>query len=318
VGAVVYIDSGSGDGSPDYARSKGTEVVELDLSIPFTAARARNAGCERLLEMRPTLEFVQFVDGDCSFAQAWLDRAAETLDTNPEVVAVWGSRMERFPERSIFNSICQVEWNQAPIGATRAFGGDVMMRLKGWREVGGYDPTVIAAEDDEFSVRLRRNGWLILRIDAEMTYHDAQITRLAQWWRRAVRCGYAYAQVSAIHGAPPEHYFLREKRRAWVWGLLTPLLILILAWPTHGLSFLLLGLYPLRASRTALQAIQREVPRPVAVAWGVSCSVSSFAHGVGIMKYTLDRTRKRAPTIIEYKRNVGRPADLTKSERDGR
>ncbi|HLL88750.1 MAG TPA: hypothetical protein VK324_05565, partial [Tepidisphaeraceae bacterium] len=39
---VVYVDSKSTDGSPDLARSLGAEVVELDMSIPFSAARARN------------------------------------------------------------------------------------------------------------------------------------------------------------------------------------------------------------------------------------------------------------------------------------
>ncbi|MEO0678525.1 MAG: hypothetical protein AAFZ02_13325, partial [Pseudomonadota bacterium] len=47
------------------ARALGAEVVELDLAIPFTAARARNAGFRALLARAPELDFVQFVDGDC-------------------------------------------------------------------------------------------------------------------------------------------------------------------------------------------------------------------------------------------------------------
>ena len=42
---IVYVDSGSTDGSIACAQSLGVESCpELDLSIPFTAARARNAG----------------------------------------------------------------------------------------------------------------------------------------------------------------------------------------------------------------------------------------------------------------------------------
>ena len=41
---VVYVDSGSADGSVSKARRAGSDVVELDARIPFTAARARNAG----------------------------------------------------------------------------------------------------------------------------------------------------------------------------------------------------------------------------------------------------------------------------------
>src|SRR3990170_3982962 len=62
---VVYVDSGSTDGSVEMARSMGAEVVELDLATPFTAARARNEGFHRLEQLNPNVAFVQFVDGDC-------------------------------------------------------------------------------------------------------------------------------------------------------------------------------------------------------------------------------------------------------------
>src|SRR5438128_11766742 len=59
--AAVYVDSGSTDGSAALAKSIGVEVVELDSSRPFTAARGRNAGFDRALELHPHAEFVQFV-----------------------------------------------------------------------------------------------------------------------------------------------------------------------------------------------------------------------------------------------------------------
>ena len=70
VGAVVYVDSGSTDGSVEMARARGVEVVALDMSKPFTAARARNAGAERLQEVAPDVRYVQFVDGDCAVVEA--------------------------------------------------------------------------------------------------------------------------------------------------------------------------------------------------------------------------------------------------------
>src|SRR4051794_38450615 len=41
---VVYVDSGSTDGSVQRARELGAKVIELDRSIPFSASRARNTG----------------------------------------------------------------------------------------------------------------------------------------------------------------------------------------------------------------------------------------------------------------------------------
>jgi hypothetical protein len=59
---------------------------------------------------------------------------------------------------------------------------------------------VIAGEEPEMCVRLREKGWTIHRIDAEMTLHDAAITRFSQWWKRSLRSGHAYAQGYFLHG----------------------------------------------------------------------------------------------------------------------
>src|SRR4051794_37938070 len=68
---VVYVDSGSTDGSVEAAAGFGAEVVRLDLTLPFTAARARNAGVARVFELKPDISFVQFIDGDCELSAGW-------------------------------------------------------------------------------------------------------------------------------------------------------------------------------------------------------------------------------------------------------
>src|SRR3954468_10399767 len=125
---TVYVDSGSTDGSPDLARSLGADVVALDLSAPFTAARARNAGFERLLAIAPDVEYVQFVDGDCEVDPAWIPTATAAPDAGPEVAVVCGRRRERFPEGTLYNRLCDLEWDGAP-GETDACGGDALMRV---------------------------------------------------------------------------------------------------------------------------------------------------------------------------------------------
>src|SRR5882757_8744180 len=126
---VVYVDSGSEDGSIDAARARGAEVVELDLATPFTAARARNAGWQHLVELEPAVTTVLFLDGDCELVDGFLAAAVATLRRAPEVVAVCGWRRERWPERSPFNTVCDVEWRGGAVGSIRNFGGDVLMRV---------------------------------------------------------------------------------------------------------------------------------------------------------------------------------------------
>src|SRR5258708_15454703 len=62
---AIYVDSGSTDGSEIWARDFGAEVVHLDLSSPFTAARARHAGVPRLLDLAPQISSVQSLASAC-------------------------------------------------------------------------------------------------------------------------------------------------------------------------------------------------------------------------------------------------------------
>ena len=93
--ALVYVDSGSSDGSVARARELGAEVVLLPADVPFTAARARNAGWMRLQELAPTTRFVQFVDGDCEIVSGWIERALTELSSDEKLAAVCGRRRER-------------------------------------------------------------------------------------------------------------------------------------------------------------------------------------------------------------------------------
>jgi glycosyltransferase involved in cell wall biosynthesis len=195
---VVYVDSGSTDGSVTAAQSLGAQIVDLDLAAPFTAARARNAGLDYLLKYYPEVGYVQFVDGDCELALAWCHYAIEFLQAHSKAAAVCGRRRERFPQGSIFNLLCDLEWD-TPIGEAISCGGDVLMRTVALQQVEGYNPALIAGEEPELCFRLRQQGWQIFRADAEMTLHDAQITSIGQWWKRAVRGGHAYAEVFWMH-----------------------------------------------------------------------------------------------------------------------
>ena len=73
---VVYVDSGSTDGSVTLAESQGVVVVKLDMTVPFTAARARNAGVRCLRAVAPHITLVQFIDGDCEIVDSWIGAAA--------------------------------------------------------------------------------------------------------------------------------------------------------------------------------------------------------------------------------------------------
>jgi hypothetical protein len=255
----------------------------------------------RLLELHPRIDKVQFIDGDCTLAAGWLELAARTLDDRPDLVAVTGLLHECHPEQSIYNRLCQLEWDRVPPGEVRSFGGIVMIRIESLTRVGGWNPAVIAAEDDELAIRMRRLGGKIVRLGASMAHHDAEITRFGQWWRRSVRCGHAYAQVAALHGSGSERYFVHERRRALFWGAVVPATTALGILPTMGNSLWLLSIYPVQLTRLFLRELANDRSRRDAALLALSSLVGRFAEARGVFEYHRNRFRGREPRIIEYK-----------------
>lgn len=297
---IVYVDSGSTDGSLAMVHALGVESVALDLSIPFTAARARNQGVERLRQLAPTLDYVQFVDGDCEVREGWLELAAQELDKHADVAVVCGRRRERFPDASVYNRLCDLEWN-TPVGEADACGGDALMRLRALQQVGGYRDSMIAGEEPELCLRLRQAGWHVLRLDAEMTWHDAAMSRFNQWWRRTVRAGHAFAEASWLHRHDCLTMWRREVRSNWLWGLVLPVLALAAAPLTRGISLLLLLGYPLLGWRVYRYRRRQGDTIRAAALYSVFCVLGKFANVQGQLRYHRNRLLSRTSTLIEYK-----------------
>jgi GT2 family glycosyltransferase len=298
---VVYVDSGSTDGSRDLAKSLGVDVVELDLSLPFTAARARNEGLARLRDICSDVEYVQFVDGDCELRPDWIDKARTSLDTDNRIAAVCGRRRERFPNASVYNKLTDMEWD-TPIGNAQSCGGDVLFRVIALHDAGGYDPSVIAGEEPELCFRLRQSGWRIRRLDAEMTLHDAAMDSFDQWWKRAVRAGHAAAEGAWMHGRSPERFNVRRVLRPVFWAGVLPAIASIAAYWTYGISFLVLVvIYAVQRYRIYFRARMHGKDRDDARSIATFTLVSQLAMFIGVVTFILNRLRGKRTTIIEYK-----------------
>lgn len=294
---VVYVDSGSTDGSQSLARARGVTLVELDMTRPFTAARARNAGFSALGE-RDAVRWVQFVDGDCEVLPGWLAQAAAYLEAHPAVAAVSGRLRERWPEASVYNHLCDLEWD-TPVGEARHCGGNAMYRAAAFASAGGFREDLIAGEEPELCVRLRGAGWKIWRIEQDMALHDAAMTRFGQWWKRAVRSGYAFAEGAQLHGRTAERHWVAESLRAWFWGLALPLCVALAAAAGLTASLWLLLAYPLQLVRRMLQ--RRGLPwreRGLRSAFEL---LSRFAELRGQLLFLGDRLRRSRRGLFEYK-----------------
>jgi glycosyltransferase involved in cell wall biosynthesis len=302
-GPAVYVDSGSVDASVATATALGWDVVRLDATRPFTAARARNAGLHRLVEVSPECEFVQFVDGDCEVVEGWIAAGSAFLMNQGPYAVVCGRRRERFPEASLYNRLCDLEWN-TPVGEAVACGGDALMRLKAVHNVGGFDETLIAGEEPELCSRLSHAGWRVMRLDKDMTVHDANVLRFGQWWRRSSRAGWAFISGAAMAVHRRQGHWLREAGRPWLWCLVLPVISAgsSYLWGPAGLLPLLA--YPLAVGRSALSAAQRGGNTSTALAFGLLCMVGKLAELQGQLVWLRDKLRRRPAHLLEYK-NAG-------------
>lgn len=250
---LVYVDSASTDGSQAAAREAGAQVIDLDLNRPFTAARARREGAQMLFADAPFIQYVQFIDGDCELAPAWIATARDFLDAAPNYAVACGRRRERSPQTSSYNRMADLEWD-TPLGDADACGGDALMRVSAYLAVGGFNGTLIAGEEPELCARLRAMGWRIRRLDAEMTVHDAAMTRFSQWWKRSVRSGFGYAQIYYATRTKPRPLYRHELLRAGVWTTGPLALSAIAGMAVHPAAWLVAPLiYTAQVARLALQ-----------------------------------------------------------------
>ena len=298
---VVYVDSGSVDTSVIEAERRGASVVELDMNKPFTAARARNAGFQRLRESDSSLKYVQFVDGDCEIVKDWLVSAERFLDQNPDIAVVCGNRIERYPSASIYNGMCNREWN-TPSGETDSSGGDFMIRAQVFQEIDGFSDDQVAHEEPEFCGRLREAGFRIWKIDKEMTLHDAAIHSLKQFYSRNRRAGFGITQALARSGIDIDPSGRAILQRAATWALLIPTVILIGLATLGWIAALGLVIYPAQVVRHAVANKQRaggSLRNRFAVA--TLAMIGKFAEAQGALEFLFKLLLRREMKAIYYK-----------------
>lgn len=303
---VFYVDSGSTDGSIELARRYEAEVVALDTSVPFCAARARNVGFQSLLESHPQLKYVQFIDGDCEIIGDWLSHAVKSLQERPDHAIVTGWLREKFPDASIYNSLGELEWNFSSAGEVEAVGGIFMIRSEAFDSVGGFDATIAAGEEPELCQRLIREGWRLIKLDREMALHDLAMNRFGQWWRRMLRNGYGSLDVELRFGVTK---FAHNNRRVRFWSAW---FVLLLAVSTSlaivpdsriliSITLLFFAVWPARWLRIAFRTYRKGHSLLTSVAYGFFMAISFLPQIVGQIVCLLDRLRNRSFRLVEYK-----------------
>ena len=234
--------------------------------------------------------------------------------TAPDSGNLWSGRRELYPEHSIYNRLCDIEWN-TPVGLVKACGGDALMRVAAFEEVQGFNEALIAGEEPELCLRFRNQQWNILRIDCEMTRHDANILTFSAWWKRNIRGGYGALDVverlkdqvpkSDIPFAGMTSSAITWTRNVSIAALLLMLIGSLLAGIVGAIIGLLAsgGIVLLQALRIARGIRPRAASTADALCYGVFTMLAKWAQAWGQHRYRRDRKSNRAAKLIEYKTN---------------
>ncbi len=300
---IIYVDTASVDGSAERARDFGAKVISVNPVRPC-AAVGRNAGWRAA-----RADIILFLDGDTMLVSSFIASAMDQFE-DPKTAVVFGDRREVNTRGSLYNRVLDLDWNGKP-GAVEFCGGDALIRRDVLELVGGYDERLIAAEDTELCARIRALGYSIIHIDRRMATHDLAITRFSQYWRRAVRTGYAYAEVSErFHpGDSPNWY--RQARRNRVQGAVmlaivagAPLLSVGLwsAIPTVCAAALIAAL----SVRTAMRTRWKGADLKTRLLHGLHSHLMQIPMFTGQIRYLRNRLLGRTEHLIEYK-NSGPP-----------
>ena len=280
-------------------------------SLPSPVSRERLQGGRNAGWTAAKSPLVLFLDGDTVLDPDFVAHAKTALNESDDIAAVWGHRRESDPSGSVYNRVLDLDWIY-PAGWTEFFGGDVLVRRAALASVDGYNQLLIAGEEPEMCRRLRgqlRDGkpWKILHIDQPMTQHDLRMTHFSQYWRRALRAGHAYAQVSGLFAQTSDPFWSAEARRNRTRGAALILLIVVATvaavilrawWP----PMLLLALILLAALRTAYKVRSRTSSWTTLLLFGLHSHLQDIPIFIGQLRYRLAKARNRKMTLIEYKR----------------
>ena len=180
------------------------------------------------------------------------------------------------------------------------------MRRSTLAQVGGFSEDLIAGEEPELCQRIRAAGHVILHIDQPMTLHDLAMVRFQAYWKRALRAGHAYAEVSQRMKTTVFPLWSRECRRNAIHAmiLMTLLLAAITLSAIMGNLLPCLGLvlaYTFLILRSAYKARWKNAPSSTLLLYGVHSHFQQIPIACGQLSYWYHRFLNQQQGLIEYK-----------------
>ena len=275
---LLYVDSGSEDGSIQIAEEAGVDRV-------LGGDRRRRAAESRNLGLRSAQgEYVQFLDGDMALIPDWIRAGLDFLGGHRGYAAVHGDLREA--NQSLLFRALELDWASAE-GDAAYCGGAALYRREALMQVDGFPEDLAYGEEPYLCWRIRNElGLKIWKSKALMADHDLGYRGFGAYWRRMVRVGSTYAEVSWRCLGTPDRLWLWPciSNVGWAFALLAAAGLIVLS----GYVFLqLAGVLFLAVIfvRKVLQTFGREASLPVAIFYAAHTYGSKFAMAYGQLRW---------------------------------
>jgi hypothetical protein len=139
-----------------------------------------------------------------------------------------------------------------------------------------------------------------------MTLHDLAMYTIKQYWRRSVRTGYAYAEISSMYASTNDPLWRAESKSNWTRGIFWTcgpafaVLLSLLMWSLLPILLFLLVALAL-FTRTARKVRSRTESAKLLAAYSVHSHLQQIPIFFGQLRYRRQRQRGGNAAIIEYK-----------------
>ncbi len=282
---IIYADGGSDDASVEIAQGAGCDQV-LVAPKRRSAAENRNAGARAARG-----QFIQFLDGDMRIFPEWVKHALGVLTGREDVAAVFGDLRE--VRTSLLYRILELDWIQGA-GEVPFCGGAAMFRRTAFWEAGGFPEDVAFGEEPLLCWRIRNClGKKIVKLLEPMAYHDLAFRGFRDYWRRCVRSGIAFAEVSQRCRGTCDPFWVREVRSNYFWSvaILAAFLVFVVA-PVQARIVVLFGGAAV-LGRKVLQIVRKGYPWSIALGYAFHTYFAKLAVSYGQVVWYLTRKPRR-------------------------
>jgi len=292
---LIYVDSGSVDNSIQIIQKNNIDYIEIN--EPYSAAKARNKGFEYLTKKYSDIQYIMFVDSDCSVEEEWCLSAVSTLENEDELGIVCGSTVESYPEKSKYNILCHLEW-QKITGEISATGGIFMIKKHVFNKVNGFNENLSCGEEADLCAKVLQLDKKIKKMEGVMCYHDAQIYTFSKWAKRCVRGGYAVGLGIKYYPEIAKKESIRSCIKILLWNFIYFLMLVFLFFQNFvlfGLLFLMIMVSITKTVKFRQNTFQNSFDD--SFIYALFTKIDKPFMGFGFIKSILDNKSK----LIEYK-----------------